>query len=183
MTEKQKMLSGKLYNSLDSELVGLRQKARLLLEEFNNSSVLDNKKRLLIIKKLFAKIGSKIHIEPPFYCDYGFNIEFGNDVYLNYNCIFLDVCKITVGSNVLFAPGVQVLTASHPLDSETRINGLEYGKPVSIGDNCWIGAGAIILPGVTIGINTVIGAGSVVTKDIPDNTLAVGNPCKLIKNL
>lgn len=183
MKEIEKMLKGELYNSQDAELVEMRKHARLLFEEYNKTSISEPQKRLELLNKLFGKVGSNIYIEPTFYCDYGSNIELGDNVYMNFNCVFLDVCKIKVGNNVLFAPNVQVLTATHPLDSKVRNEGLELGKPITIGDDCWIGAGAIILPGITIGNNATIGAGSIVTKDIPSNVLAVGNPCQIIKEI
>lgn len=183
MNEKEKMLAEQLYNPQDLELVEMRKKARLLFEQYNQSSISEPEKRLYLLQKLFGKVGSNIYIEPKFYCDYGSNIELGDNVYMNFNCVFLDVCKIKVGNNVLFAPNVQVLTATHPLDAKTRNQGLEFGKSIVIGDNCWIGAGAIILPGITIGKNTTIGAGSVVNRDIPPNVLAVGNPCKVVKEI
>ena len=177
MSELSKMIEGKLYNPCDNDLVALRKKARLLFEEFNSSSIEEPEKRTKILKELLGEVGKNVNIEPDFKCDYGFNIKLGDNVYMNFNCVFLDVCEIKVGDNVLFAPGVQVLTATHPISAKERLKGLESGKPITIGDNCWIGAGVLILPGVNIGANSTIGAGSVVTKDIPPNSLAVGNPC------
>ncbi len=183
MQEMEKMLRGELYNPANETLVKLRYNARVLFEQYNKTSICEPEKRREILEKLLKKIGKNLYIEPDFKCDYGINIELGDDVYMNFNCIFLDVCKITVGNNVLFAPGVQVLTATHPIDAKTRNNGLELAKPITIKDNCWIGAGVLILPGVTIGENCTIGAGCVVNKDIPANSLVVGNPCKIIKQI
>ncbi len=183
MNEKEKMLKGELYNSQDIELIDMRKQARLLFEQYNRSSIKENKKRYRILNKLIGRFGDNLYIEPPFYCDYGKNIELGDNVYMNFNCIFLDVCKIKIGNNVLFGPNVSVLTATHPVNAQERISNLELGKPIGIGNNCWIGAGAMILPGVTIGDNTTIGAGSIVNKDIPSNVLAVGNPCKIVKKI
>jgi maltose O-acetyltransferase len=183
MGEKNKMIKGQLYDPANSELVELRKQTRLTLEQYNSSSIAEPEKREVLLKNLLKKSPKNLYIEPPFYCDYGFNIELGENVYMNFNCIFLDVCQITVGNNVLFAPGVQVLTATHPLVAQERNEGLEFAKPIKIGHNCWIGAGVLILPGVTIGNNTTIAAGSVVTKDIPANVLAAGNPCVVKKEL
>jgi maltose O-acetyltransferase len=132
--------------------------------------------------QLFGKGGDTVQIEPPFYCDYGFNIELGRHVYFNFNCVILDVCPVRIGDHSIFGPSVQIYTATHPLGAEARTRG-EYGKPVTIGCDVWVGGGAIILPGIRIGSRTVIGAGSVVTQDIPDDVLAVGNPCRVIRSL
>ena len=140
------------------------------------------KKARAILQELIPNSGNNLYIEPPFHCDYGYNIFCGDNVYFNVNCVVLDCAKISIGSNVFFGPGVQLYTATHPLDFELRKT-LENASPISIGDDCWIGGNSIILPGITIGKGCVIGAGSVVTKDIPDNSLAVGNPAKVIKKL
>ncbi len=174
-SEKEKMISGELYYSNDPELKKLREKARKLSKKFNNRP---NKK---VLEKLFNKKLENTYIEPPFHCDYGFNIDLGEKTYMNFNCIILDCAKVIIGNNTLFAPNVQIYTATHPLDATTRNSEQEYAKPISIGENCWIGGGAIILPGVEIGDNCVIGAGSVVNKSIPSNSMAAGNPCKVIK--
>ena len=182
MTEKEKMLSGKLYFSADKELARERNCARKLCYEFNRTSPLKYGRRIKILQKLF-RTDNRCHIESPFYCDYGYNIKFGENFYANYGCVILDVNLVKIGNNVLLGPYVQIYTASHPLDCGKRNSGFEYGLPIEIGDNVWIGGGAIILPGVVIGNNSVIGAGSVVTKDIPSNVLVVGNPCRVIKEL
>ena len=181
-TEKQKMLSGELYYSADLELAKERQAAKKLLFEFNNADPEDLERRVQILRRLLNAKG-KVHIESPFYCDYGYNITLGDNFYANHGCIILDVNKVIIGDNVMFAPYVQIYSATHPTDPQVRVSGLELGKPITIGDNVWIGGGAIICPGVTIGDNTTIGAGSVVVKDIPANVVAAGNPCKIIRKL
>jgi maltose O-acetyltransferase len=182
-TEFQKMIDEELYLSDDPELVRMRLDCRLLLKEFNGSSPADRESRKNTLKQLVPTQGDGFYIEPPFYCDYGSNIEVGSNVYMNFNCVFLDVAKIIVGDDVMFAPNVQVYTATHPLNYKERMSGLELGKTIRIGSGAWIGGGAIINPGINIGERSVIGAGSVVTKDIPDDVLAVGNPCKVIKQI
>ncbi len=176
-SEKEKMLSGELYTASDAELTRLRENARHIFRKYNTNP----KKELL--EKLFQKKFKKITIEPPFYCDYGINIELGENIYMNFNCTILDCAKVKIGDNTLLAPNVQIYTATHTLDYQTRIEELEYAKPITIGRNCWLGGGVIVLPGVEIGDNSVIGAGSVVAKSIPPNSLAVGNPCKVIKKI
>ncbi|MCC0649330.1 sugar O-acetyltransferase [Clostridioides sp. ZZV15-6598] len=183
MTEKEKMLSGKGYYASDDELVKEREYCKKLTRLFNNSLEDEYEKRVDILKKLFGSVGNQINVEQSIRCDYGYNIHVGENFFANYDCIFLDVCKIEIGDNVMLAPNVQIYTAYHPIDAKLRISGIEYGSPVKIGDNAWIGGGVIITPGVTIGDNVVIGAGSVVTKDIPSNTIAVGNPCRVIKKI
>jgi maltose O-acetyltransferase len=181
-SEKEKMLAGELYFAGGVELSKDRTAARILFSEYNFTKPTENDKKKEILKKLINFEGD-IYIEPPFYCDYGYNIEIGENFYANFSCILLDTNKIIIGDNVMFGPNVQIYTATHPLKAEERIKGLESANPIIIGDNVWIGGGAIVCPGVTIGNNTTIGAGSVVTKDIPDNVFAGGNPCKVIKNL
>lgn len=176
------MLSGELYYSADLELAKERQAAKKLLFEFNNANPEDLERRVQILRQLL-KVKGKVHIESPFYCDYGYNITLGDNFYANHGCIILDVNKVIIGDNVMFAPYVQIYSATHPTDPQVRVSGLELGKPITIGDNVWIGGGAIICPGVTIGDNTTIGAGSVVVKDIPANVVAAGNPCKIIRKL
>lgn len=181
-SEKEKMLVGELYFSGDQNLMDDRLMARMLISEYNSTKPIEEEERKEILERLVVVKGG-IKIEPPFYCDYGYNIEIGKDFYANFSCTILDVNKVIIGDNVMFGPNVQVYTATHPLDAEERIKGLESSKPITIGDNVWIGGGAIILPGVTIGKNTTIGSGSVVTKDIPESVFAGGNPCKTIKKL
>lgn len=181
-SEKEKMLSGEYYSADDQELIAERDHARKLTFEYNNTKPDEKEKRLEILKQLINAKGS-LHIEPPFYCDYGYNIEVGENFYANCGCIILDVGKVKIGDNVLLAPNVQVYTAMHPTDPLERLTGKENAKPITIGNNVWVGGGAIICPGVRIGDNVTIGAGSVVTKDIPGNVIAVGNPCKIIKKI
>ena len=183
MTEKEKMLSGKPYLAFGEELFRERQYAKELLFDFNSARPSEIAKQNDIIKKLFGGIKGDFHIEAPFRCDYGYNLSIGKNFYCNYNCIILDCAEVTIGDNVMFAPNVSLFTAGHPIHHEPRNEGLEYAFPITIGNNVWIGGGAIINPGVTIGDNVVIGAGSVVTKDIPSNVVAVGNPCKVVKEI
>jgi len=190
MTEKQKMLNGNYYDSRDSELLKMYHQARRLLKEYNSLDSELTEERERILAELFESKGSGVWIETPFFCDYGENISIGENTFINTNCMFLDNNKITIGKNGLIAPYVQIYTASHPLKASERIieKGIESryltsSKPVTIGDNVWIGGNCIILPGVTIGKNVTIGAGSIVTKDIPDNVLAFGNPCEIKKEL
>lgn len=182
MTEKEKMIAGELYNANDEQLVKDRRSAKRLLRQLNVTEYLVTKTAKQIIKDLIPNGTKSLYIEPPFHCDYGYNINCGERVYFNVNCVVLDVAKVNIGNDVMFAPGVQLYTATHPVDKELRKT-LEYGKPINIGNDVWIGGGAIILPGITIGNNCVIGAGSVVTKNIPDNSMALGNPARVIKKL
>lgn len=184
MTEKEKMQLGMLYyGDSDKELIEERKKAKSILFEYNNTHPTDTVKCERLIRKLLGKVGDGFLIEQPFYCDYGYNIEIGDCFYSNVNLVILDCAKVSIGSHVFLAPNVGIYTAGHPLDAETRDAALEYAKPITIGDSVWIGGGAKVLPGVTIGSGCVIGAGSVVNKDIPPHTLAVGNPCKVIRSL
>lgn len=183
LTEKEKMLLGELYDPGDRSLVEERQRAKDACFRYNQIQPSKMKERKGLLKNFFGKTGKMFLIEQPFYCDYGYNIEIGENFYANVNVVILDCAKVTFGDNVFVAPNCGFYTAGHPLDAETRNKGIEYAKPITVGHNVWIGAGCSILPGVTIGDNTVIGAGSVVTKDIPANVLAVGNPCRVIKQL
>lgn len=182
MTEKEKMLAGELYDSSDKQLVDELIKAKKLCNQYNNLDVKDIEKRNEIIKELFLKTGNKFMIMPNFYCDYGFNIEIGENFYANHNLVILDANKVTFGNNVQIGPNSGFYTSGHPIDKETRRKA-EFAKPITIGNDVWIGGNVCVMPGVTIGDNTVIGAGSVVTKDIPPNVVAVGNPCKVIKEI
>lgn len=182
MTEKEKMLNGMFYNPMDPQLVEDRKRAKRLCQEFNAVPSDEHDRKAELLKELF-KTKNICYIEPNFFCDYGYNIEIGKNFYANHNCIILDVNKVKIGDNVMFAPNVQVYTATHPINAEERILGKEMGYAIEIGDNVWIGGGAIICPGVKIGKNTTIAAGSLVTKDIPENVLAGGNPCRIIKKL
>lgn len=190
MTEKQKMLNGKNFDSRDFELLEMYHQARKLLKEYNQLDYRQLQERNKILDKLLAQNSKGVWIEAPFYCEYGQNISIGENTFINSNCIFSDNNKISIGNNVLIAPQVQIYTAEHPTESHKRIvkdsDGTRYitsAKPVSIGDNVWIGGGTIILPGISIGCNTTVGAGSLVTNDLPSNVLAFGNPCRIQKSL
>ena len=181
-TEFKKMLAGELYDPLDPHLVALRNHARELFQELNLSSENETERRREILCDLFGRGGETVWLQPPFYCDYGCNIHLGDRVYFNFNCVVLDVCPVTIGDFTFFGPAVHIYTGTHPLDATLRRT-QEYGKPVTIGSDVWVGGGAIILPGVTIGSKTVVGAGSVVTKDLPDGVVAAGNPCKVLRTI
>lgn len=182
-TEKEKMLAGELYNASDPQLTQERVKARLLTKKLNDSRKDEEELQAEIIKELIPNAGPNIWIEAPFYCDYGSNIFTGEKVFFNFNCVILDVMKVTIGSRTMFGPNVQIYTATHPIDPVERSSGLEFAKAITIGDDVWVGGSAVICPGVTIGDRTIIGAGSVVTKDIPSDVIAAGNPCKVIRRL
>ena len=182
-TEKQKMLAGEPYRSTDPQLVAERQNARRLTRLYNATTEQQSEKRVQLLRELFGTVNSTIEIEPPFHCDYGYNIHAGENFYMNFNCVILDCCPVHIGNNVLCAPAVQIYTATHPTAHKIRLSGLEFAAPVRIGHNVWIGGGAIICPGVTIGDNTTIAAGSVVVKDIPAHVVAGGNPCRIIRQL
>ena len=177
------MLAGELYNALDEQLSSERLTARLLIQQLNAVAADDPATVSAILKKLIPKAGSDLWIQPPFYCDYGYNIEAGDKVFFNFNCVVLDVMKVIIGSRTLFGPNVQLYTATHPVNFQERATGLEFAKPITIGEDVWVGGGAIICPGITIGNRCVIGAGSVVTKNIPDDVFAAGNPCKIVRAL
>lgn len=179
-TEYEKMLAGELYDPSDPELAKARVKARDLCQKLNASGETEEVLRRSLCEQIFAKGGDTVGMQPPFYCDYGVNIELGERVYFNFNCVVLDVCRVRIGDYTLFGPGVQILTPMHPLDAKLRRK-QEFGKPVEIGADVWVGAGALILPGTTIGSKTVIGAGSVVTRDIPAGVFAAGNPCRIVR--
>ncbi|SEH95639.1 maltose O-acetyltransferase [Halobacillus karajensis] len=183
MTEKEKMLAGEWYQSRDEELIVERSRARQLMNSLNQTKDTEEHYRKQLIDDLFGTIEGEIGLEPPFYCDYGYNIHVGDGFFANYNCAFLDVCEIRFGRRVLVGPNVQIYTATHPMNREMRASGLEAGRPISIGDDVWIGGSAVINPGVTIGDNVVVGAGAVVTKDIPSNVFVGGNPAKFIRHM
>ncbi len=184
MNEKEKMLAGELYDAnYNEELQKEREKAKDLCYEYNQIKPSKQEEKRKIIRQLLGSTKQNFLIEQPFMCDYGYNIEIGENFYANHNLIILDGNKVTFGDNVFIAPNCAFYTAGHPLDAEQRNKGLEYAKPIKIGNNVWIGGNVVVLPGVKIGDNCVIGAGSVVTKDIPDNSVAVGNPCKVIRKL
>ncbi|MFO7260518.1 MAG: sugar O-acetyltransferase [bacterium] len=181
-TEREKMIAGEFYDPLDPELLAARERARDLCRALNATRAGDVEERRRILRELFGKGGESAWVEPPFYCDYGTNIELGERVFFNFNCVVLDVCPVRIGSFTLFGPAVQIYTPLHPFNAELRRRA-EYGKPVEIGDDVWVGGGAIILPGVRIGSRSVIGAGSVVTRDIPEGVFAAGNPCRVIREI
>jgi maltose O-acetyltransferase len=181
-SEREKMLAGELYDPLDPELAAGRERARDLCQALNATRERDEQERRRILTELFARGGDTVWMQPPFFCDYGSNIELGERVFFNFNCVVLDVCSVRIGSYSLFGPAVQIYTPMHPFDAELRRK-QEYGKPVEIGSDVWVGGGAIILSGVRIGSRCVIGAGSVVTRDIPDAVFAAGNPCRVIREL
>ncbi|HEX9108344.1 MAG TPA: sugar O-acetyltransferase [Longimicrobiales bacterium] len=181
-SEREKMLAGELYDPADPELTDLRRRARDLCHELNATREAEGDARRRVLSELFAAGGESARLQPPFYCDYGLNIELGESVYFNFNCVVLDVCRVRVGDFTLFGPAVQIYTALHPFDAVAR-RAEEYGKPVHIGSDVWVGGAAIILPGVRIGSRSIIGAGSVVTRDIPDDVFAAGNPCRVIRSL
>ncbi|GAB2546679.1 sugar O-acetyltransferase [Rufibacter soli] len=183
MTEKEKMLSGALYNALDKQLSEERVQARRYLKALNESPEDKPQERARILKALLPQTGEEVWIQPPFYCDYGTNITLGDKVFFNFNCVLLDVMPITIGNRTLLGPNVQIYTAMHPMNHQERATGLEFAKPISIGEDVWLGGSVVVCPGVTIGDRSVIGAGSVVTKDIPADVFAAGNPCRVIRSL
>jgi maltose O-acetyltransferase len=180
--EQQKMLAGELYDPLDPVLVVARTRARDLCQRLNATSESQQEERRGIVRDLFASGGDDVWMQPPFYCDYGSNIHLGHKCFFNFNCVVLDVCEVRLGDFVLCGPAVQIYTAMHPLDPVLRRT-QEFARPVTIGSDVWIGGGAIICPGVTIGSRTVIGAGSVVTRNVPDDVFAAGNPCRVIREI
>jgi maltose O-acetyltransferase len=183
-TEKAKMISGEPYRSDDPELVADRQRAERLLAKYNATAGEPPDARRALLRELFGAVGDDTVINPIFACDYGYNIRIGRNGFINYNCVFLDCAPIEIGDDLQMAPAVQLYTAYHPLDRQTRVvEALEYAKPIRIGSGVWIGGGAIVLPGVTIGDGAVIGAGSVVSRDVPPDTLAVGKPARIVRSL
>lgn len=181
-SERAKMLAGEPYVPADPELVAARHRSRDLCRELNASEEGDDALRRRILTELFARGGESVAVEPPFHCDYGFNIALGEGVYFNFGCVVLDVCAVEIGGRSLFGPGVHIYAATHPLNAEARRK-YELGRPVRIGSDVWCGGQAIICPGVTIGSRSVIGAGSVVTRDVPDDVFAAGNPCRVIREI
>lgn len=183
MTEKEKMLAGVLYDASDPELVTERLRARQLVRAFNDTNPAHLEARDGLLHELLGGRGEQCNIEPTFRCDYGWNIHLGENFYANFDLVILDVCEVHIGRNCLIAPRVQILAATHPIDPDVRRSGLESGAPITIGDDVWIGAGAIIHPGVTIGDGAVIGAGAVVTKDVPARSVVAGVPAKVIRQI
>lgn len=182
-SEKEKMLAGELYLASDETLSKDRFQARQLLKELNHNLPGDSKHTNKIANKLFNSVGQDFGLEPPFFCDYGYNISVGDQVFFNFNCVILDITPVKIGDRSMFGPGVHIYAATHPLDAMTRSSLLEFGKPVTIGDDVWVGGGAIICPGVTIGDRSIIAAGAVVTRDVPSDVIVGGNPARIIKNI
>jgi maltose O-acetyltransferase len=182
MTQREKMMAGDYYDSSDPALRKDRDRARRLTRRLQDIDPADDRARNALYEELFGRAGEGLHIEAPFFCDYGYNIEWGERSYANFGCVILDGARVTIGSNVLLAPNVGLYTAAHPVDPRLRLRWekYEYARPITIGDNVWIGGGSIVLPGVTIGENAVIGAGSIVTHDIPAGVVAAGNPCRVL---
>ena len=180
-SEKEKMLSGELYRASDPELVRDRQRCRSLLQAINTQP--DEEQRLAVLRDLLGSIGRGTSVQPPFACDYGYNVLVGDNVFINFNAVILDCAPVTIGDGTQVASGVQLLAADHPRDPDLRRDLLELARPVSIGSNVWIGAAAIVLPGVSVGDDSIIGAGSVVTRDIPARVVAMGTPCRVVRKL
>ena len=181
-SEREKMLAGELLDAFDADLVAGRERARDLCQALNATREGEADARRAIVRELFGRGGDTVWMQPPFFCDYGANIELGERVFFNFNCVVLDVCRVRIGDYTLFGPGVQILTPVHPMNAEQRRRA-EYGAPVEIGADVWVGGGALILPGVRIGSRAVIGAGSVVTRDVPDGVFAAGNPCRVVREI
>ncbi|MCL8538319.1 sugar O-acetyltransferase [Chryseobacterium gallinarum] len=184
MTEKEKCAAGLLYNAnYDKELIRERIACKDLCQEYNGLKNSDSENRYRLLKRIIGNIKENICIEPAFWCDYGYNIKTGENFYANHNLVILDCARVEFGDNVFIGPNCSFYTAGHPLDVKQRNEGLEYARPIKVGDNVWLGGNVVVLPGVSIGNNSVIGAGSVVTKNIPDNVVAVGNPCTVVKSI
>lgn len=183
MTEWERMQKGLVYNDFDQDLFNKRVEAKKLFKAYNKTGDEEIDLRNKIMKQLFKNVGENVWIEPDFRCEFGKNITIGDNVYINFGCIILDCSEVTIGSNTLLGPNIGLYAANHSTDPTERINGGCYGKPIHIGNNVWLGGDVKVLQGVTIGDNTIIGAGSIVTKDIPDNVIAVGNPCKVIRKI
>ena len=183
MTEQEKMLSGELYCADDPELNAARHRADLLCRQLNALPMSEIVLRMQMLRQLLGQVGENCVINPQFRCDYGCNIRMGENVFINYNCVILDCAPVTFGDNVFIAPNCGFYTAGHPVDYPTRNAFLEFAKPITVGDNVWIGGNVVVLPGVTIGSGSVIGAGSVVSRDIPENVVAVGNPCRPVRSI
>ena len=181
-SERDKMLAGEMYDPFDAQLVAGRERARDLCQALNATRESQQDERRRMLRELFGRGGDSVWMQPPFFCDYGTNIELGARVFFNFNCVVLDVCPVRIGDYSLFGPAVQIYTPMHPFDAEQRRRE-EFGTPIDIGSDVWGGGGAIILPGVRIGSRSVIGAGSVVTRDVPDGVFAAGNPCRVIREI
>ena len=179
-SEKRKMLDGELYDAMDPKLVAEREAARRLTHRYNQTTAVDRDVRRSLLDDLFGSTGENLRVEPPFRCDYGYSVHVGDDVYANFGCVVLDVCRVEVGDRCLLGPGVHVYTATHPVDPAARAAGREYGKPVSVGDDVWLGGRAVVNPGVSIGDNAVVGSGAVVARDVPENAVVRGNPAEVV---
>lgn len=182
-SEKEKMLAGELYDPADPQLVEDRANARVLTRWYNDTHPDQTDRRDRLLGDLFGTAGEDVTVEPPFRCDYGYNVHVDDGFYANFGCVFLDVCRIDVGARCLFGPGAHVYTATHPLDADARAEGREYGAPVAVGDDVWVGGGAILNPGVSIGDRSVVGSGAVVTRDVPADVVVRGNPATVVKEL
>ena len=182
-TEKETMLRGDTYDPSDPELAAEREHAGELTRAYNTTTGTESDRRAELLEELFGSVGEGAYVEPPVRCDYGYNIHVGEEFYANVNCVFLDTREIRFGANCFLGPGVHAYAATHPIDAETRGEGLEYGEPVTVGDDVWIGGRAVLNPGVTIGDRVVIGSGAVVTGDVPDDVIVQGNPARVVKQL
>jgi maltose O-acetyltransferase len=182
-SEKARMLAGELYDPRDPELVADRERARELVRLYNQTEAADRERREQILSELFGSVGERPAVEPPFRCDYGEQITVGDRFFANFGCVFLDVCPITVGDRCLLGPSVHIYTATHPLDAASRAEGKEYGKPVTVGDDVWIGGQAVLNPGVEVGDRSVVASGAVVTNDVPAGVVVQGNPAEVVKEL
>lgn len=183
LTEKEKMLAGMPFDAQDSVLAELHRQALVLVEEYNRACFSDCCRNPELLRRLLPNASLSLRVQPPFYCDFGFNIFGGENGFINYNCTFLDTAKIYLGKNILIGPNVQFYPPMHPLDWRERATGIEYGLPIAIGDDCWIGGSSVICPGVTIGNRCVIAAGAVVTKNVPDDSMVAGVPARIIRDL
>lgn len=183
MTEQERMLAGTLYFAGDEALTAARLRAKHLLRQYNTADPAEDARRTAILRELFGALGEDCWIEPTFRCDYGSQITVGDHFFANYDCIFLDVAPISIGSHVMLGPRVCLYTAGHPTDAAVRDLGLEYGHPITLGDSVWLGGNVVVCPGVSIGSGTVVAAGSVVTRDIPAGVVAAGNPCRVLRPL
>jgi maltose O-acetyltransferase len=179
MSERQKMISGLPYDPGDAELQADQSAAQHWMARYNASLAASPAERRDLLRQRLGEVGEGAVIRPPFHCDYGYNIRLGRNVFLNFNCVILDVCEVDIGDGTQIGPGVQILTADHPRNATERAQGIEFGRPIVIGSNVWVGGGALILPGVTIGDDAVIGAGAVVTRDVPAGATAVGSPARV----
>lgn len=180
-SELERMLAGELYLAYDPQLTALRRAARALTRVYNHTTEEEVAERSRLLRELFGQLGPGADVEPPFHCDYGFNIHAGERLFMNFGCVILDCAPVTIGSGCLFGPSVHVYAATHPLDAQTRRSGRELARPVRIGDDVWVGGCAVICPGVTIGSGAVIGAGSVVTRDVPDRAVVAGSPARSLR--